>query len=753
MTATTTTTRPTSTALFSDDEIRLDGGEKVSGKMRYSADFSPANLLWAAFTTSPHAHATIVSIDTTAAKAVPGVRAVLTSADIGPGKRSGRMIFDHPVLAYDKVIMVGDRVAAVAAETREAAEEAARLVDVIYEELPAMLDPFAALAADAPVIHPERAGYHFLGKTLPPAAHPNVSGSYQYRAGDDDIEAVFARAPYVFEHRFQTARQHAGYLEPKATVVWIDGDGTVHVQTPNKAPYNLQRFLAHVTGVPAERIVIEPASIGGDFGSKGWTTDEFPCYYLAKVTGRPVKRVSSYTNELQSNARKPAAYITLRTAVDRDGRFLAHRSTTVYDGGAYAGGLPSPFLMPGFTGYSTVPYSVPNVAISTQNVYTNTAPGTHVRAPGGSELYFAWEQHVDLMAAAVGIDAIDMRRRNVVREGGLLLTGDEVHRPMGLAVLEGLDAQMRARPAPPGRAWGMSFAVFHTGVGKTAIDLTLQPDGTIDILSGVPDQGAGNHTVAQRVVAATMSIALERVRFRRGSTREAQADPGAGSSRVTHIVGRAAQIAAEKMVAHLTDATGMRLHDDRFIGDGGQSESFESAVARVLGGTPLRVSADYDGTHHGPGNPSDYSFFGYALDVAVDRETGAFTIHDAVFVTDVGTIINPVAHQGQIDGGFVFGLGTAAFEELVLDESGKVTNPSLADYKLPTIRDVPPLRTVLLPTQGLHGPFGAKMAGELSNTTVAAALLNAIANASGVRITELPVTAERIYNALLTAGR
>ena len=352
------------------------------------------------------------------------------------------------------------------------------------------------------------------------------------------------------------------------------------------------------------------------------------------------------------------------------------------------------------------------------------------------------------MAAALGMEPIEMRRRNVVRDGGLLLTGDEVYHPMGMAVLEGLEAEMQARPAPPGRAWGMSFAVFHTGVGKTAIDLTLQPDGTIDVLSGVPDQGAGNHTVVQRVIAATMSIALERIRFRRGSTREARTDPGAGSSRVTHIVGRAAQIAAEALMARLTEATGMHVRDDRFVDDAGRSESFESGVARALGGTPLSVTGEYDGTHHGPGNPSDYSFFGYGIDVAVDRETGAFTIHDAVFVADVGSIINPVAHQGQIDGGFIFGLGTAAFEELVLDEGGKVTNPSLADYKLPTIRDIPPFRTVLIEGRGLHGPFGAKMAGELSNTTVAAALLNAIANASGVRIVELPVTAERIYNAL-----
>jgi CO/xanthine dehydrogenase Mo-binding subunit len=745
---TTTTALPTADALFHDDEFRVDGRDKVSGKMQYTADFAPPDLLWAAFTVSPHAHAKIVRIDTTAAKAVPGVRAVLTSADIGPGKRSGRMFFDFPVLAYDKVIMIGDRVAAVAAETREAAEEAARLVDVIYEELPAVLDPFAAVTADAPVIHPERDTYHYNGKTRPAVPHPNLQGTYEYHGNDDGIDAVFAGAPHVFEHRFRAARQHAGYIEPKATVVWIDGTGTVHVQTPNKAPYNLQRFLAHVTGVPAEKIVIEPAAIGGDFGSKGWTTDEYPCYFLAKATGRPIKRVATHTNELQSGAVKHATYMTLETAVAADGTFLAHRSNFTYDGGAYAGGKPSPFLLPGQTGYSTVPYAVPHVTILTRCVYTNTGPGTHVRAPGNSQLFFAWEQHVDLMAAELGMDPLAMRLRNVVRNGALNVSGEHIHQDMGTAVLERIGAEIAAKPAPDGRAWGVAIGCRHTGGGKTSLELTLQPNGTIDVLSGVPDQGAGGHTVAQRVIAATMSISAERIRFRRGSTRDARQDPGAGGSRVTHIVGRAAQIAAEELLARLTSATGMTLQLDRFVAADGRTESFESGVARILGTTPLQVVGEYDGSAHGPDHPGDYSFSGYALDVAVDHETGAFTIHDAVFVADVGRIINPVAHQGQIDGGFIFGLGTAAFEELTLDESGKVTNPSLADYKLPTIRDIPPLRTILIDAPGYNGPFGAKMAGELSNTTVAAALANALANATGVRLHELPMTPERIYNAL-----
>ncbi len=277
--------------------------------------------------------------------------------------------------------------------------------------------------------------------------------------------------------------------------------------------------------------------------------------------------------------------------------------------------------------------------------------------------------------------------------------------------------------------------------------MTLQPDGTLDVISGVTDQGAGGHTVAQRVVAATLSIADARVRFRRASTAEARQDPGTGGSRVTHIVGRSALHAAQQLRARLEDATGMMLRDGAFVGPDDRRESFESGVARATHGKAWTVIGEHDGAPV-PGRHGDYTFMAYGLDVEVDCETGAFKINDAVFVCDVGAIINPIAHQGQIDGGFVFGLGSAALEELVLDEGAKVTNPSLADYKLPTIRDIPPLRTILIEAPGQDGPYGAKMAGELSNSLVAAALGNAIANAAGGRLFDMPMTPERIYTAL-----
>ncbi len=716
-------------ALFATDEVRVEGRAKVSGRTAYTADVRLPGMLWAAFTTSPLAHATILRIDTAAARRVPGVRAVLTSADLGPGKRSGRRLQDLPLLAYDRVRFAGDRVAAVAAETREAAEEAARLVEVEYAELPAVFDPFAALAPGAPVLHPEYDSYTYLGAhyhtyaqggAVPPHAHPNEQGAAHVAFGDADLEPIFARAHRVFEHRFETPRQHAGYIEPHATVVWIDGAGIVHVYTCNKQPFNVRTWMAGVTGVPRERIVVESTAIGGDFGGKGHTIDEYVCYYLAAATGRPVKHVYTYVEELQTSSVRHKVYLTLKTAVDADGTFLAHTSDVVYDGGAYAAGKPGPKLLPGAIGYATIAYRVPHVRLSMRSIYTNTIPGGHVRAPSDPQVTFAWEAHVDAIAAGLGVDPLQLRLRNVVRDGEVALNGETVLESQGPAVLAALQRELEAKPAPPGRAWGVAMSCRHGGAGKTAVSATLRADGSIEVVSGVPDVGCGAYTVAQRVFAATLGVELERVTVRGGSTGEAQPDPGSGGSRVTYLVGNAARVAAQALAAEIA----------------------RGATA------PIHVVGEWDGTRPENAHPMEYSFTAFGFDVAVDRATGTLTVHDAVLVADVGRIVNPLGHQGQLDGGFIAGFGLATMEEMPLGENGKPLTLSLGEYKVPCIKDIPPLRTVRVPARSGAGPYAAKMAGELGNCAVAPAIVNAVANAVGVRLNEYPVTAERIYAAL-----
>jgi CO/xanthine dehydrogenase Mo-binding subunit len=741
------------TGLFSNGEIRVEGRDKVSGRLQYTADIQRPNALWAAYATSPYAHAKIVSIDTTAAKAVPGVRAVLTAEDIGH-RMWGRNLYDWPVLAWDRVRVIGDRVAAVAAETREAAEEAARLVEVVYEELPAVLDPVAALAPDAPVLHPDRPSYYhnsYAGKEPLKVPHPNVQGVSRIARGDADLAPIFAGAHRVFEHHFATPRMHPGYIEPHATLVWLDNDGTVHVQTPNKSPFNMRNSMARTLEIPANTIVIEPSGIGGDFGGKGMTIDECPCYYLAKATGRPVRYVQTYTEELNNGCQRHPARMTLRSAVDKDGKFLAHESTVVYDGGAFGGGKPGPNVLPGLAGYSSVPYHIPHVKIDLMCVYTNTVPGAHVRAPHDLQVFFAWEQHADMIAQELGLDPLEFRLRNVIRQGQPTIVNELVKRPMGVAILEALKSEHAKKPAN-GRGRGISLVCRHTGGGKMALKLRLEADGMIHTLIGAPEQGGGQHTVVQRVAAVTLGVKPERITVRRGNTNEALQDPGTGGSRVTNTLGRASQAGAELLRAELEKRSGMRLRDDRFFGEGGRSETFEAVAARVCADGPIEVIGQHDATHHDAHHEGDFTFSAYSIDVDVDRETGALTIADVLVVIDVGEIINPVAHQGQIDGGFIYGLGSSLMEETVTDESGKVATLSLGEYKLPTIMDIPPFRTVLVTGNPGEGPYGAKMAGELTNTGVAPAIANAVHNAVGVRLTELPITSERIYTALHATG-
>ncbi len=711
--------RKTPLETFADPEIRVEGRDKVSGKAQYTGDVTKPNMLWAAFAVSSVPHARIVSIDTSAAKEVPGVRTILTGAEIGE-RRFGRHMFDWPVLAYEKVRFIGERVAAVAAETKDAAEEAARLIEVEYDELPAVFVGSEALKPNAPILHEDSTKYIFSSGKRPPVDHRNLQGKVTHRKGAQDLEPLFKAAHRVFDHRFTTPRQHHGYIEPRACLVQVDPDGVVRVYSPCKSPFRLRQQMSVVTGVPAEKIIVEPTYIGGDFGGKGLVIDEFACYFLAKATGRPVKAVMSYVDELQgTNCRHPAE-IRVRTGVDKDGKFLVHHGEVIYNGGAYAATKPGKDLIPGQVGWGTVGYHVPNVLLEVRSAYTNTTPSGHMRAPADVQTFFAWEIHVDIIARELGIDPLELRLRNVMKDGDTALTGEHMLEPKGREVLETLRREADwSTPLPPGHGRGISFVCRHTGGGKTSLRLRLHPNGEIDVLYGTPDQGSGSATVIRRIISAELGIEPEKISIRRGSTDEAPNDPGAGASRVTHIMGRATLDAVEKLRPHV----GKKRSDT------------------------IEVSGAYNGEHHDAEHPADYSFSAFAVEVEVDRATGEVTLLGATLSVEVGPIINPVAHRGQIEGGFVYGVGGTFFEELI-DDDGKLTALNLGEYKLPTQMDVPPLRTIHVAAGVANGPYGAKMAGELSNSGVAPAVANAVYNAVGAQLTTFPITAERVYEAL-----
>lgn len=740
--------------LFDEPEYRVEGPLKVTGAARYTADVQMPGMLWLAYTRSPHPHARIVSVDASAARRLPGVHAVLTGADLGD-VRLGRRLLDWPVLATDRVRMVGDRVAAVAAETREAADQAARLVEVQYEELPAIFSVEEALAEGAPVLHPDSASYRYLGQKRQATPHPNVHGYALVEKSESgaSIDEVFAHADRVFEHTFTTAREHQGFIEPRACVVWIDEQGVVRVICTNKSPAALRQQLAVALDLPESQIVIDAMFIGGDFGGKGLSLDEYACYFLARATGRPVKAVMTYVDELQASNTRHAASLRLRTAVTRDGRFLAHQSDVVLDGGAYAAGKVSPALVvPAHATLSA--YHVPVTRLEVKAVYTNSVPGGSMRAPGDPQSMFAGECHVDLIARELEIDPIELRRRNALRDGQATVNGERVARSQAVAVLDALERESDwGQPLPAGRGRGVALGVRHIGAGQTSVIMRLLTDGRIEVLTGTADQGGGAYTAVRRVAAAVLSVHPSRIDVAHSDTSGSAPDPGIGGQRVTHVLGRATQAGAAALKARLEDlaaeamgwpAGEVRLEDERFLA-GDAAASFDEVAARITRGAPVEVPGAYDGQPKA-GEPGAFEFAGYVVEADVDAETGAVHLHDVLLVADVGTIINPVAHQGQLDGGLVFGIGAALMEELTVQE-GQITTVTLGDYKLPCTMDIPPFRTVLLRDPTGPGPLGAKAAGELTNTSVAPAVANAIA-ACGARVMDLPLTAERVLAAL-----
>lgn len=742
-------------ALLREPEYRVEGPLKVTGEARYTADVTMPGMLWLAYTRSDRPHARIVSVDTSAARAVPGVHAVLTGADTGDAG-VGRRVLDWPALARDRVRIIGDRIAAVAAESREIAEEAAALVRVEYEDLPLVtLDN--ALDDDAPVLHPEIDNVKVLGGgKLPKTTHPNIHGYSLVEKSEtgESLESVFQRADHVFEHTFSTAREFQGFLEPRACVVWIDDQNRVRVINTNKSPAAVRQQLATALDLPESDIIIDTTFIGGDFGGKGLSLDEVTCYFLARATGRPVKAVMGYVDELQASNSRHAAIMRLRTAVSRDGMFLAHASEAIIDGGAYAAGKVSPALV--VPAHNTLTaYHVPVTRLEAKAVYTNSIPGGSMRAPGDPQSMFASECHVDIIAAELGIDPIELRRRNAVRDNEPSVTGERVHRSRAVEVLDALQRESNwGSPLPEGHGRGVSLGVRHIPSGATSVVVRLLPGGEVEVVTGVVDQGGGIYTVLRRVAAAVMSVDPRRVIIRHSDTAGPAPDPGVGGQRTTHVLGRAAQVGATEMKARLeelaSEAMGwpagqVRLEDDHFV-TADTSAPFEEVAEAIARGPEVEVRGTYGGAHK-PGEPGDFEFAGYVVQAAVDRDTGSVTIDNVLLVADVGTIINPVAHQGQLEGGLMFGIGAALMEDLSVQD-GRITTPSLGDYKLPCQRDTPPFKTVLLhdATAG-PGPLGGKAAGELTNTSVAPAVANAVA-ACGARVTRIPLTAERILEAL-----
>ena len=725
---------------------RVDNTGKVTGDARYTADVLLSGTLWAKTLRSPYPHARIVRVDTSRAEKAPGVRAILTGADVR-GILYGRRYRDISVLAQDRVRFIGERVAAVAADTLEQAEEALELLEVDYEEFPAVFDPVTALQEGAPIIHPDVNSYPGLPKPLARPSNAFVNDIFTR----GNIAEGFAQSDVVVENTFTVSRVHQAFLEPHCCLVWIDDQDRVQMWSPNKAPQGLKESMSAALNIPKEKIRVNPVVIGGDFGGKGAPIDEPICYLLALRTGRPVKMVMEYREEFVAGAPRHAAVIRLKTGVKRDGTMVAHEMEAYLDSGAYGGFRPGAVV--GGIAHAGGCYRAEHARIAVSRVYTNNLPGGQMRAPGEPQGFFAAESHLDCVARKLGMDPYEFRLKNLIEEGETTLTGGHYR---GIKAKDTLKAAVKtagykaSKAANMGR--GIAMGYRGPGAGSTSLSLSLNPDGTIVIRTCLFEQGTGTYTTLRQIVAEELSLKPDEIQIQILDTDSGVPfDSGIGGSRGTRVASGAAFQAARAAKQELLDLAekllGWPKSETVLVGKElvhkktRKRKRWDKLLSRA--GRSVTGAAVHRDEDHSPVT----AFAAQIAEVSVDTETGEVKLRRLTTAHDTGVIVNPIGHQGQVDGGVVQGIGYGLIEYLPVHE-GHVGTAHFGEYKIPTVKDIPELKTVIVKGEAGVGPYKTKGIGENPISPVAAAIANAVEDAVGVRIKDLPITAEKVLNAL-----
>ena len=726
---------------------RTDNTGKVTGEARYTSDVLLPGTLWAKTLRSPYSHARITRIDTSRAENAPGVRAVLTGGDVR-GILYGRRYRDISILAQDRVRFMGERVAAVAADTLEQAENALDLIHVEYEELSAVFDPIAAVQEGAPIVHPDVASYQGLPA---PLDHPTNRFVHDlFTRGD--VEVGFKQADVVVvENTFTVARVHQSFIEPHCCLVSIDEQERVQMWSPNKVPHGLKQSMAQAFSIPKESIRVNPVSIGGDFGGKGAPIDEPVCYLLALRSRRPVKMVMEYREEFFAGAPRHAAIIKLKTGVKRDGTIVAHQMDAYLDAGAYGGFRPGAVV--GGIAHAGGCYRAEHARIAVSRVYTNNIPGGQMRAPGEPQGFFAAESHMDCVARRIGMDPYEFRMKNLMEEGDITLTGG---RYRAIKAKETLKAAAKAAgySSAKGKHIGRGVAMGYRGPGggTTSLKVELTPSGAIGIHTSFFEQGTGTYTTLRQIVAEEFGCAPNGIQIKTLDTDSGvSSDTGLGGSRGTRVASgaalQAAKAAKEELLGLAETMLGWTKSDTMLSG----KKIVNKKSRRQQPWSELLARAGRSITGESVNKDDDHSpvtaFAAQIAEVAVDPETGEVTLRRLTTAHDTGLIMNPVGHQGQIDGGVVQGIGYGLIEYLPVQD-GRVEVANFGEYKIPTIKDIPALKTVIVASTEGVGPYMVKGIGENPISPAAPAIANAIEDAVGVRIKDLPITAEKIYAAL-----
>jgi 4-hydroxybenzoyl-CoA reductase subunit alpha len=738
----------------------VDGPEKVSGSARYTFDMVLPNMLYGKILRSPHPHARILNIDISQAEKLVGVKGVVTGKDTLGHKqgiwRRFPELCDEQILCRDKVRFIGDPVAAVAAIDEDTAEQALDLIEVEYEPLPAVFDPMDAIKEDAPQVHD--------GVEL------NINVTRHIEWGN--VDEAFEKCDHIREDQFKCSSQAHVCMETHCAVASFSYDGKLTVWTSTQCSYYIQALLADMLGLREGDVRVIKPHTGGGFGGKfELDSAQFCASVLSMKLAKPVKIVLSREEEFSATKRRTPMYYAVKLGAKKDGTMLAKEVRVITNGGAYTGMGATALYLTGF--FSSFPYKYPNYRYDGYRVYTNTEPTSAMRGFGAPQSTFVGESQIDMMAEDLGIDPIEIRRKNGMTPN-YVVPGQAFIQSCGLhQCLDAIDKHIKERgKLPPNHGIGVSaygfmsggiFNWFDTPYAFSAALVRINIDGKVDLFTGACDIGQGSNTTLSMICAEELGIRLEDIRIHAADTGICPVDIGAWGSRETLMAGNAVKMAAADAKRQLMEFAAARMavnitYDlgikDRWIHIVNRPErgvSYFDIVKEAIRGK--EGEAIVGRGHYTP--PSGkfgmispaYSFGVQAAEVAVDPETGRYKLVNVTTAHESGTVINPVGIEGQLEGAIMMAGGYGFCEDLPMDE-GKILNPSIADYKLIRSLDMPETKILEIDTYEPEGPFGAKEAGEGLTNPTAGAIGNAVYKAVGVRIYDLPITPEKVLKAL-----
>ena len=721
--------------------IRHDGTDKVTGRAKYGADFEVSGMLYAKVLRSPHAHARIKSIDSTKALALSGVRAVITAEDMPVDNAASRK-----VMARNKALYKGHPVAAVAATSAHIAESALALIDVGYEVLPAAMEVRDAMREDAPLIQEDQTTEELGEKT---DKHSNIATHFRYEHGD--LDQGFASADAIVEREFTTATVHQGYIEPQNGAAIWNADGQLTIWVSTQGAFTTRDALAGVLDMPVSMIKVVPMEIGGGFGGKIPIYLEPLTALLSKKTGMSVKSAMTRAEVFEATGPTSGSYMKVKMGADNSGKIVAAEAYLAFDAGAFPG---SPVTAGAQCAFAC--YEIENARVDGYDVVVNKPAVAAYRAPGAPIAAFACETVVDELAEKLGIDPIEFRARNASKEGTRRVDGPVFPRVGNVECLEAArdTEHYKSKLEGPNRGRGVASGFwFNIGLASSA-SISVNADGTISLVEGSTDIGGTRASIAMQA-AEVLGIAAEDVHPSVGDTDSVGYTFLTGGSRTTFATGWAAYECAQEIKTKMIDraATIWEVDkDDVDLVDGTFQHrsdpdlqmTFKELAGRLAGsGGPISSQVSVD--PRGAGG----AFATHIVDVEVDPETGKVTILDYTAVQDAGKAIHPSYVEGQIQGGVVQGIGWALNEEYFFDREGTMANSSFLDYRMPTSLDLPMIGTVIVEVANPGHPYGVRGVGEVPIVPPMAAVANAIKDAVGVRMTQLPMSPGAVLDAIL----